>query len=242
MRYMPRLILLASVAVGGLVPLTAAAQGFGGGSATPLALDLKKVHVGAWAEYRMSMGEGPGPTMKARWALVSKDAQSNTLEMLTEGQPLQEVGGKMLMRMTLVPDPVGSDHPVKQMVTQLGDHDPMEIPLDLPGMPPQRFEKPDPKKLVGKETLKVPAGTFKTSHYRDESPKGTVDVWVTDQVPPLGMVKVVSTPKAGAKAPNGQPLPPMRLELVAQGKDAKAGITKPVKPFDPAMFGGPPKK
>jgi hypothetical protein len=240
MRYLPRLVLLASVA--GLIPLTAAAQGIGGGGATPLALDLKKVHVGSWAEYRMSMGEGPGPTMKARWALVGKDAQSNTLEMATEGKPLEQVGGKMLMRMILVPDPVTSEHPVKQMVTQVGDRDPMEIPLDLPGMPPQRFEKPDPKKLVGKESVKVPAGTFKTSHYRDENANGTVDVWVTEQVPPLGMVKVVTTPKAGAKGPNGQPLPSMHLELLARGKDAKPAITKAVKPFDPSVFGGPPEK
>jgi hypothetical protein len=223
--------------------LAPAASSFGqapGGSSTPLALDLKKVPVGSWAEYSMSIGKGEGMTVKSRWALVARDANSNTMEMSAEGQPLARVGGKMVVKTVLVPDPVGSDKPVKQMVVKVGAHDPMEMPLDMPGMPPQRFEKPDPKKLVGKEQVKVPAGTFKASHYRTVNDSGTVDAWVNDDVAPLGMVKVVTTPKPGSMGPGGQPLSTVTMELVARGKDAKATITKSGKPFDPSVFGGPP--
>jgi hypothetical protein len=222
-----------------LLPAAAFAQ-IGGGATTPLALDLKKVPVGSWAEYSMVMGPGGGGlTMKSRWALVAKDASSNTMEMSAEGQPLAQVGGKMVVKTVLVPDPVNAPKPIKQMVMKMGDNDPMEFPLDMPGMPPQKFEKPDPKKLVGKESVKTPAGTFKASHYRETNENGTVDAWVSEDAPPLGMVKVVTTPKAGATGPGGQPMPPMTMQLVAKGKDAKPTITKPAKPFDPAALMGP---
>src|SRR6185436_14973491 len=108
--------------------------------------------VGAWAEYAMTVGPGEGMKVKSRWALVARDANSNTLEMSAEGGPLEGTGGKTIVKMVLVPDPVKSDHPVKQMVLQVGNKDPMEMPVDMPGMPAQKFEKPDPKKLVGKES------------------------------------------------------------------------------------------
>src|SRR4051812_35791258 len=84
---------------------TSFAQG-PGGSSTPLALDLKKVAVGSWAEYSMSIGKGEGMSVKSRWALVACDANSNTMEMSAEGAPLARVGGKMVVKTVLVPDPV----------------------------------------------------------------------------------------------------------------------------------------
>jgi hypothetical protein len=211
-----------------------------GGEPTPLALDLKKVAVGAWADYSMTIGGGGGMTVKSRWALVARDATSNTIEMSAEGPPLEQAGGKTLVKMVLVPDPVKSEHPVKQMVLKLGDREPMEMPLDMPGMPAQRFEKPDPKKLVAKESVKVAAGTFKASHYRDVNNGVTIDFWTSDDVQPLGLVKLTTTPKPGAQGPGGQPIPPVSLQLVGRGKDAKPSITKPAKPFDPAALNGPP--
>jgi hypothetical protein len=221
-----------------LAPLAAHGQGMGPGNSTPLALDLKKVPVGSWAEYTMTIGMGGGMTMKSRWALVGRNSAGNTLEMSMEGGPMAMMGGKMIAKMVLVADPVGAAKPVKQMVMQMGDRDPMEMPLDMPGMPAQKFQKPDPKKLVGKEDIKVPAGTFKASHYRDKTDNGTVDSWVSEDVAPLGMIKVTTSPKPGAVGPNGQPMPAVTMELVARGKDAKPVITKPPKPFDPSMFGG----
>jgi hypothetical protein len=219
--------------------LPALGQGMGG-DATPLALDLKKVPVGSWAEYTLTIGEGAGVTVKSRWALVARDANSNTLETVIEGGPMAAAGGKTVMKLVLVPDPVKSDHPVKQMVMKMGDRDPMEMPLDMPGMPAQKFQKPDPKKLVGKEQLKVPAGTFKTGHYRDVTHGVTIDAWISEEIAPLGLVKLTTTPSAGAVTPQGQRIPPMKMQLTGRGKDAKATLTKGAKPFDPAAFGAPP--
>jgi hypothetical protein len=228
-----------------LAPAAALAQPMAAGGSTPLALDLKKVPVGSWAEYSTMIALGAGMKMTSRWALVARKGGSSTLEMSMEGGPVAMMGGKMIMQMVLVPNPVGAEKPITKAVMQVGDRDPMEMPLGSPGMTAPKFQKPDPKKLVGKEEVKVPAGTFKTSHYRDVSDRGTVDAWISDQVPPLGMVKVTTTPKPGTAGPGGQPMPPVTMELAARGKDAKPQITKPAKPFDPnafapGMHGGPP--
>jgi hypothetical protein len=229
---MRRLHLLTLVLIA--APGLAQAQPIGGGL-TPLALDLKKVPVGSWAEYTVTIGGGGGMTMKSRWALVARDANGSTLETSVEGGPVAMMGGKMVMKVALVADPLKSDKPIKQAVVQVGDRDPMEMPLNMPNMPPQKFQKPDPKKLVGKEQIKVAAGTFKTSHYHDVTERGVIDLWVSEGVGPLGMVKMTATPPAGKQDPQ---TPPISMELTGKGKDAKGIITKSPKPFDPAELGG----
>jgi hypothetical protein len=210
-----------------LVPAVARAQG-GNMAATPLAVDLKKAALGSWAEYAMKAGERTG---KLRWALVGREGENHTLEMQMEGAMPPGAPSPMTVQMSLVPNPTTSSKPVKRLVMQMGQMDPMEMPLDMPQMQEQRFQKPDPKKLVGKETIKVGAGSFPTGHYRDNVNQGTIDVWVSESIPPLGLVKMTLTPKSG---PGG-----MSIELTGKGTGAKPAITKPAKPFDPAMFGMP---
>lgn len=212
-----------------LLPTAAFAQG-PAPQALPIAVDMQKVAVGTWAEYSMSFGE---MKLKSRWALVARDAKSNTIEMSMDGAG--PGGQKMALKLVLVPDPTSVENPVKEMVMQMGDGDPMFAP---PNAPVQKFQKPDPKTLVGKEDIKVAAGTFKTSHYRQKSPVGTMDVWLSEDAAPLGLVRVVTTPDANAAGPGAPAVGPATMELVATGKDAKPTITKAAKPFDPAKLMG----
>ena len=69
--------------------------------------------------------------------------------------------------MTLAP---GSDGTVQKMVLQVGANDPMEMPVQ--GAQRKQFAKPDPKKLVKEETVKVAAGSYKTKHYHDKTAAG----------------------------------------------------------------------
>jgi hypothetical protein len=195
----------------------------------PMVVDLKKVELGSWASYAMTLG---GMTMTAKFALVARDASSVSMETSMEGGMMAMMGGKMTMKMVMDPDPTTAAKPIKQMIMQVGDQDPMLAPDNMPA---QKYSKPDPNTLVGRETIKVAAGSFKTSHYRSKTAQGTVDVWVSEEAPPTGMVKLTtSAAKAGAQA-----IPAMTMELTALGKGAKAVITKAPKPFDPQkMMGG----
>ena len=140
---------------------------------------------------------------------------------------MMAAAGKMVMQMTLAP---GQEGAVKKMVMQLGAGDPMDMPVEMSGGKP--FTKPNAKGLLGSETIKVAAGSFKTKHYRDKTPQGDkLDYWVIDSVPPFGLVKVEVEQKN-----NPQIKGKLVFELTAQGKDAKPSITKPAKPFDQAAL------
>ena len=72
----------------------------------------------------------------------------------------------------------------------------------------------------GTQKLTVVGGTFKTKHYTAKDRRGrTLKFWVSDAVPVIGLVKLLS--------------PHMRLELIKYGQNAKTMITeKPGKlPF-----------
>ncbi len=219
-----RLGVVLGLALGIGVSSAAHAQAPGQGPPMPMALDLAKVAAGSWADYSMAMGQLPA--MKMRMALVGKTADAHVVETIVEGG-MMAAAGKMVMQMTLAPGPEAKP---KKMVMQLGAGDPMEMPLEMSGGKP--FTKPNPKNLIGSESIKTAAGSFKTKHYRDKTPQGDkVDYWVSESVPPFGLVKVEVEQKN-----NPQIKGKLMFELAAQGKDAKPSITKPVKPFDQAAL------
>jgi hypothetical protein len=213
-----------------VIPVTALAQAPGQPPPLPMAVDIKKVPVGAWAEYDMTVGQLP--PMKSRMALVAKSGDTNTLEMTMQGGMLSMAGGKMIVQ-TVVAADQSTDKPVKRVVMQIGDNDPMEMPVD--NKQQTQFHKPDPKSFVKEETVKVAAGSFKTKHYREKTPSGDpFDFWVSPDVPPFGIVKVEAQQKHAAGPAQG----PVHFELTALGKDAKMVLTKPAKPFDQGQMVG----
>jgi hypothetical protein len=218
--------LVAALFLGAAGP--AAAQG------PALTVDLTHAAVGTWADYAVTVGAGPqASTMTARWAFLARDAATNTLELTVDGPAAAspQLGGKVVTRMVLAHDPVGMTRPFRQLVMQIGDREPLDIPLDLPGLPAQKFQNPDPRKMIAHETITVAGGTFPTHHYRDVLPDSTVDSWLSDDVHPLGVVKIVSTPKPDIPGPGGRPLPPVTMELAGHGRDARPAITRPARPF-----------
>ena len=261
-------MLAAGGAMVALAPSTAAAQMRGGGlPATPVGTALDKVPVGTWAEYNIKRGDNP--PRKLRQALVGKEGGAFVIETRSENGR----GEKVLARTVVDADP-SKEGGVKKSVIQMGDSDPMEMPtggMSRPGGPgggaapaaggegnaegrrgggmrgTARYLKPDPKNLVGKETIKVAGGSFATEHYKGEGPRGgTIEYWVSKDVGPFGLVKMeVDRPGGGPGGGDGDG-GKVLVELVAKGKGAKPEITKPVKPFDPSVMqgrggpGGPP--
>ena len=252
----------AAVAAALLAPLSAFGQGRGGGGGgmftTPVATALDKVPVGTWAEY--SIKRGDAPARKLRQALVGKDGGSFVVETRSENGR----GEKVLARNVLDADP-SKEGGVKKTVVQMGDADPMEMPApgtfggrrggDGPGpggpgdgagqgggerrgggMRGARYLKPDPKTLVGKETIKTAAGSFATEHYKTEGPRGgTLEYWVAKDVGPFGLVKMqIDRPGGGGGDNDG----PVVVELASRGKGAKPELTRPAKPFDPSAMRG----
>lgn len=192
----------------------------------PLGMDLRKAPVGAWSEYDVSVAELP--PMKQRFAVVARDAGTHSLEMTSEGGPLGPKG-RMVLRFVLEADPAKKER-VRQSIIQLGDNAPMELP---PGS--GRFSALDPKKLVGSAKVKVAAGSFSTKRYRDKASDGSVmEVWVSDQAPPFGIVKLSGHSLEGRN--------PVTMELRARGSDAKPAVTRPPQAFNQEVLSGQMKR
>jgi hypothetical protein len=184
----------------------------------PLGMDLRKAAVGAWSEYTVAVADLP--SMKQRFAVVGRDAATHVVEMISEGGPLGNK--KMVLRFELEADP--KKDRVRRSIIQLGDSDPMELP-------PGSGQFTPPRKQLGSATIRVPAGSFATKHYRDKAKDGSVmEVWVSDQAPPFGIVKLVGQALEGRN--------PVTMELSARGTDAKPAVTKPAQPFNQEVLAG----
>jgi len=198
------------------------------GPVLPVALDLKTVAIGSWSEYTVKIANLP--PFKQRFALVGRDATTNALEMTAEGG-MMAAGGKVTVKVVLGHDLSRSDR-VKKVVMQLSNNTPMEMQAGAV-VPKDQFTKLDPKKLVGKQDVLVPAGTFKAKHYRDRGVDGgTLELWVSEAAPPFGIVKMQGQVAQGP----GTPSMPLVIELESTGRDARPQITRTAEPFDPAKL------
>ena len=210
-------------------PRLAVAQG-APGPALPMGMDIRKAAIGAWSEYAVTL-EGI-PPFKQRFSLVGRDAATHSVEMASEGGTMGPAG-KVVIKVILETDPAKRDR-VRKLIMQLADNDPMEMKQE-PGAQTKQFAPLNPRKLIGKQTVTVPAGSFATKHYRDKSgDDGQVDVWVSDEAPPFGIVKLQGSVSQGP----GGPGHPITMELAARGQDAKPAVTKPAQPFDQGVLMG----
>jgi hypothetical protein len=212
-----------AAAIFALLAIAAPAAAQAPGPPLPLGMDLRKAAVGAWSEYTITVADLPA--MKQRFAVVSRDAATHTIEMTTEGGTLGKA--RLVLKFVLEADPAKKDR-VRTMVMQLGDNQPMEVPTQ-----PGQFSPLNPRKQVGgAKPLKVAAGSFTAKHYKDKSAANgsTMEAWVSDQAPPFGIVKMIGSADEGKN--------PFTMELVARGDGAKPLVTKPAQAFDQAVLSG----
>jgi hypothetical protein len=193
----------------------------GQGGPLPVSLDLRKVAVGSWAEYRTTY-VGMKTQVTERFGLVARtgavvDVESESPEMN------QSPPGRVTLRRKLSI----SDTEIKlvEEATQRANGDPKLEPAssDPEAGPP--FGRPDLKKRAGVESVTVSAGVFpKAEHYHYQlQGKETVDFWTSSDAPPFGLVKVVIKGTVGLFSGS-------TLELVALGTGAKPVIVKKPKP------------
>jgi hypothetical protein len=189
----------------------------------PTIFDLRKVPVGSWAEYDVSAGAAG--SMKQRFALVARDAKHVTLEVSMQGGPMP-AGNRMVLQIQTTPELDGKDD---RVVLQVTGAPPMLMPQNMGGKPLRRLA---PNELGAAETLKVAAGSFKTRKTEQTSEWGKFTAWVSEDVPPIGIVRLEGKPSGGA-APGGGDV---TVELTSKGRGAKPTVKGEPQPFDPAKI------
>ena len=178
--------------------------------------------VGGWSEYQVTAkGEQPS---KMKMAIVGKEGDAYWYETVMEGGKQ----GRTIMKMLVSGNPEDQKN-VKRMIVKQGNDPAMEMPVQMMGQASKAQESKGKVIDKGTETIKVPAGTFKTQHSQYQDAEGVVDTWVYKDVSPYGMIKSVSKDT--------------EMVLIGYGTGAKTQITETPQKFEmPQMPEGRPRK
>ena len=193
---------------------------FGKGAMPKFYSDFKPV-VGGWSEYQMtSKSESP---VKMKMAIVGKEGDAYWYETVMEDKK----AGKTITKMLVSGNP-DDPNSVKRIIVKTGNQPAMEMPVQMwkQGSKPQESKG----KLIdkGKETIKVPAGTFATQHVQYQDVGSLVDTWIYKDVSPYGLIKSQSKD--------------FEMVLTGYGTGAKSLITETPRKFEMPKIGKRPTK
>ena len=223
-----RMLVAAGVLLGAVAPAVRAQD------LADLCRRVAQPPVGAWSEYRAT-GGGRVPFSSMRMAVTGQETRGGVsyiwLEFSAHGITMGDGGDtvSMVNRMLVrgfgpnMSDPVAA-------VMKLGSAPAMQMPVNAPGGggpgSPGSSSLKDctSSKVVGWESVTVPAGTFRALHVQDA--EGGGDTWVVPDLP-FGVVKSGSWGESGD---SGQ------MVLAAHGMGARSEITETPRPYDPQAF------
>jgi hypothetical protein len=171
--------------------------------------DFKPV-VGGWSEYQMTTKSEGATTMKI--AIVGKEGDAYWYETVMEGGRQ----GKSIVKMLVSGDPADTNN-VKRMIVKTGNEPAMEMPVEMMQQSSKGQEQKGKIIDKGTETIKVPAGSFKTQHMQYQDVE-TVDTWIYKDVSPYGLIRSQSKD--------------MEMVLLGYGTGAKTLITETPQKFE----------
>jgi hypothetical protein len=180
----------------------------------PISFDaISKAKNGQWAEYTMSM-KGQAQTIKMRYAIVERTDKTFGLEVDSQ-TPM----GPVVMHM-LYTASGPETWSISKAAMQVGEQKKFMTPEEMKSGDIKKTDSPG--KLVGTETVTVPAGKFEAKHYQRKvtmpgAGEQQVDVWMSEKASPTGLVKM--TAASGVEG-----------VLSATGSDAKAKLSLEAKP------------
>jgi hypothetical protein len=164
---------------------------------------------GSWIELKSDSG-----TM--RMALLGNETHAG-VNMVRLEMAMTSSRGPVIMQF-VVPGYPYQMSSIEEMVMKAGNQPAMKLSGQMLAMMSSHMPKDwlaeacqhARASVVAEENITVPAGTFHTTHYRDEA-KNT-DVWISKDIP-FGLVKATSA-RSGT------------IVLTAKGSDAKSQITE----------------
>ncbi len=186
--------------------------------------------VGAWSEFKFVGGRNDGGTM--RLAIVGTERQQGTeylwLEVAMHGIGSGGGAGKVsraLISKALVRGFGPAAGVPRVSVVKIGDEPAMEMPAGRPrpGASAPMLENCRKARVMGWESVTVPAGTFRALHVANASGHG--ETWL-DPALPFAMVKEADNAAGDSH----------QMVLIGRGTGARTQITERPRPYDPRLF------
>ena len=225
---MLRQLVAASAVVALLAPASAEAQDI-----TALCEKARRPPVGAWSEFKWVGGRQDGATV--RLSIVGSErregAQYLWMEMMMRGFPLGperqqgERNTRMISKVLIESFGPGTCIPHVSII-KFGDNPAMEMPaaqsrMATQGAPTLRGCRD--AKVIGWESVTVPAGTFRAIHIKNAT--GSSDSWVAPDLP-FALVKELDSEDGQSR----------QMLLIGHGMGARTQITERPRPWDPRAF------
>jgi hypothetical protein len=202
------------LAAAGCLCLSSGVAGQMGLFSKPNITDIFKPVVGNGAMYEMQHTDKDKAPTQMEMTIVGKEMVDGQQGYWMESGHAAGKNGEVTYSKMLVT----KDFQFKKVIFQRPGQGAMEMPFN-PTEETHNHIKEEMEKWhqVGTETITVPAGTFNCAHWKKDDGDG--DVWVSDKVSPMGMVKSISQSNT------------MVLTKLITG--ATDHITGPVTKFDP---------
>jgi len=181
---MVRFLLIAALA--GLGSLPGQAQGIIG---DVLSGKLVKPKPGVWAWYDLT-DKTEGKRYFLRQAIVGEERVKRKDGYWVETEVVPQVGYPAIYKMLLT-GPASDPKHVHRVLLQEGRNPVQEIPVD-PDAKAEK-EKDVDQTSLGKEEMALPDGKqLEAEHLQVKAGGQVTDIWVSDAVPPMGIVRLVS--------------------------------------------------
>ncbi len=176
-----------------MISAAAAAQGIVG---DVFSGKLIKPEVGVYAWYDLQ-DTASGQKLFLRQAIVGEEKIGSKTGYWVETQIIPEVGFPSIYKMLLT-GPASESKNVHKIILKEGQKPPVEVPLD-PKQDDNRKKQKESRESVGKEKISTAQGEIEAEHVIISQSPGDngaapqkADVWLNDEVRPMGIVKMVS--------------------------------------------------
>ena len=171
-----------------------------------------EVGVFAWYELKDT---ATGSKFFMRQAIVGKKQVEGKDGYYLETEVMPEVGFPIIYKMLLT-GPASDPKNVHEIMVKDGAHRAERVPLDV--LESDDTELQTLRESLGKETLATPAGDIEAEHFSLTHGDSTSEVWVNDDIRPMGIVKLVS--------PEGELI---LTRFGSGGPDAESALDRKIK-------------
>ena len=150
---------------------------------------LVKPKVGQWVWYELT-DAATGRRFSLRQAIVDKEKVKRKTGYWVEMEIIPQLGYRSVYKLLLT-GPAGDPEHVHRVIVREGRQPPREIPL--PENPQDSPPTPEPERRpLGKEEVETGKGPIEAEHIEIVDGDKTSEVWVNDDVRPMGIVRMQS--------------------------------------------------
>lgn len=142
--------------------------------------------VGAYAWYNLT-DKSTGQEYFLRQAIVGLEKVNKKDAYWLETELVPRVGFSSVYKMLLT-GPASDPRNVHRLVVREGDGAVQEISLEEGS--DWKEDKELPREALGVETVTLPGGDIQAEHYIVKDGEPATEIWISEQVPPMGLVKM----------------------------------------------------